>query len=110
MEDDLQSSLEVLHQGGILLYPTDTVWGIGCDATNETAIAKIFELKNKGTWVPINANEVSASITYINGKKSVTEFYYGNSFMSQSTRGIYKNSQIKSITITDNKGNKRQIQ
>ena len=47
MEDDLQSSLEVLHQGGILLYPTDTVWGIGCDATNETAIAKIFELKKR---------------------------------------------------------------
>ncbi len=71
---------------------------------------KIFELKNKGTWIPINANEVSASITYINGKKSITEFYYGNSFMSQSTRGIYKNSQIKSISITDNKGNKRVVQ
>ncbi|MFZ9473430.1 MAG: Sua5/YciO/YrdC/YwlC family protein, partial [Sediminibacterium sp.] len=33
MEDDLQSSIEVLRKGGLILYPTDTVWGIGCDAT-----------------------------------------------------------------------------
>ena len=62
MEDDLQSSLEVLHQGGILLYPTDTVWGIGCDATNESAIAKIFELKKRAdslTFIVLVANEES---------------------------------------------------
>ncbi len=62
MEDDLQSSLEVLHQGGILLYPTDTVWGIGCDATNETAIAKIFELKKRAdsmAFIVLVANEES---------------------------------------------------
>jgi L-threonylcarbamoyladenylate synthase len=62
MEDDLQSSLEVLHQGGILLYPTDTVWGIGCDATNETAIAKIFELKKRTdsmAFIVLVANEES---------------------------------------------------
>ena len=42
MEDDLQASLEVLQQGGLILYPTDTIWGIGCDATNENAVAKIL--------------------------------------------------------------------
>ncbi|MFZ9220914.1 MAG: L-threonylcarbamoyladenylate synthase, partial [Sediminibacterium sp.] len=47
MEDDLQSSIEVLRKGGLILYPTDTVWGIGCDATNETAVAKVFELKKR---------------------------------------------------------------
>ena len=47
MEADLQSSIEVLRQGGLILYPTDTVWGIGCDATNETAVAKIFDLKKR---------------------------------------------------------------
>ena len=35
-------ALEVLKRGGVILYPTDTVWGIGCDATNEEAVAKVF--------------------------------------------------------------------
>jgi len=38
---------EVLRQGGIILYPTDTIWGIGCDATNEKAVARIYELKKR---------------------------------------------------------------
>ena len=71
---------------------------------------KIFELKKPGIWIPVAANELSASIVYKNGQKAKAEFYYGSSFMSQSTRGIYKNDQIKSITIIDNKGNKRVVQ
>ena len=39
--------VEVLRAGGLILYPTDTVWGIGCDATNEEAVKKIFELKRR---------------------------------------------------------------
>lgn len=45
--EDLQSALTVLRQGGIILYPTDTVWGIGCDATNPEAVARIFALKQR---------------------------------------------------------------
>ena len=45
MEKELQAALEVLRQGGLILYPTDTVWGIGCDATNEEAVAKVYALK-----------------------------------------------------------------
>ena len=45
--DDIQACLEVLQKGGIILYPTDTVWGIGCDATNEAAVKRIFELKKR---------------------------------------------------------------
>jgi hypothetical protein len=71
---------------------------------------KIFELKRKGTWLPYFANEVSALLEYKNGKKAKTEIYYGSSFMSQSTRGIYKNESIKTITIIDSKGNKRIVQ
>jgi hypothetical protein len=71
---------------------------------------KIFELKRKGTWVPYFANEVAALLEYKNGKKAKTEIYYGSSFMSQSTRGVYKNDLIKSITIIDQKGNKRVVQ
>lgn len=45
--EDLQQALKVLQEGGIILYPTDTVWGIGCDATNAEAVAKIYALKRR---------------------------------------------------------------
>jgi len=44
---DISECLSVLKSGGIILYPTDTVWGIGCDATNAEAVAKIYELKSR---------------------------------------------------------------
>ena len=44
---DIEESLKVLYAGGLILYPTDTVWGIGCDATNADAVAKIYALKNR---------------------------------------------------------------
>lgn len=47
MEKELRKTLSVLKQGGIILYPTDTVWGIGCDATNSEAVAKIYKLKKR---------------------------------------------------------------
>ena len=43
----MQKALEVLRSGGIILYPTDTVWGIGCDATDPAAVAKIYEIKKR---------------------------------------------------------------
>ena len=45
MDREIGLAIEVLRKGGIILYPTDTVWGIGCDATNEEAVAKIYALK-----------------------------------------------------------------
>jgi L-threonylcarbamoyladenylate synthase len=45
--NDIESCLEVLREGGLILYPTDTVWGIGCDATNASAVEKIFALKKR---------------------------------------------------------------
>jgi L-threonylcarbamoyladenylate synthase len=47
MKDDIKKALEVLNAGGIILYPTDTIWGIGCDATNEEAIKKVYQLKQR---------------------------------------------------------------
>ncbi|NML22533.1 threonylcarbamoyl-AMP synthase [Pseudoflavitalea sp. G-6-1-2] len=44
---DVEKCLETLHSGGVILYPTDTVWGIGCDATNNEAVKKIYEIKNR---------------------------------------------------------------
>ena len=45
MENEVKNCVEILKNGGIILYPTDTIWGIGCDATNENAVKKIYELK-----------------------------------------------------------------
>lgn len=46
-ENDIINCLEVLKKGGTILYPTDTVWGIGCDATNEVAVEKLYRLKRR---------------------------------------------------------------
>lgn len=47
MIEDIKKACEVLQAGGIILYPTDTIWGIGCDATNEKAVQRIYELKQR---------------------------------------------------------------
>ena len=46
-QEDIQKAVEVMRKGGIILYPTDTVWGIGCDATNSEAVAKIYKIKHR---------------------------------------------------------------
>ena len=46
-EKDIEKCLETLKSGGLILYPTDTVWGVGCDATNEKAVEKIYKLKKR---------------------------------------------------------------
>lgn len=61
MQQEIQKAFEVLQNGGIILYPTDTVWGIGCDATNAQAVAKIYALKKK--------TENQAMICLMNGEK-----------------------------------------
>lgn len=47
MNDDIKNAFDVLVAGGLILYPTDTVWGLGCDATNEDAVRKVYELKQR---------------------------------------------------------------
>lgn len=46
-KEEISKALDVLQSGGIILYPTDTIWGIGCDATNEAAVERIFKLKGR---------------------------------------------------------------
>ena len=50
MEQELKKALEVLHKGGTILYPTDTVWGIGCDARSKDAVDKIFKIKQRAEY------------------------------------------------------------
>ena len=47
MTDDIRAAVQVLRKGGIILYPTDTIWGIGCDATNPAAVERIYEIKQR---------------------------------------------------------------
>ena len=57
--EDIKKAIEVLNAGGIILYPTDTVWGIGCDATNAEAVEKIYRLKRR--------NDAKAMISLVDG-------------------------------------------
>lgn len=67
-EEDIQSCLSQLNKGGLILYPTDTVWGIGCDATNAVAVKRIFELKKRvdsKAMILLVENE-AAIVNYVN--------------------------------------------
>lgn len=46
-KEDIKRACEVMNKGGVILYPTDTVWGIGCDATNEEAVKRVYEIKRR---------------------------------------------------------------
>ena len=46
-KEDIRRALEVMNQGGVILYPTDTIWGLGCDATNPEAVKRIYEIKQR---------------------------------------------------------------
>lgn len=46
-ENDVQQCLDVLKKGGVILYPTDTIWGLGCDATNKEAVQRIYNIKQR---------------------------------------------------------------
>lgn len=52
-QHDIDACLEILDAGGLILYPTDTIWGIGCDATNEMAVEKIYRLKQRPDHKPM---------------------------------------------------------
>lgn len=63
---DIEQSLKVLNRGGLILYPTDTVWGIGCDATNAQAVSKIYKLKQRP--------DEKAMITLVADEKDVMQY------------------------------------
>ncbi|PKB17872.1 L-threonylcarbamoyladenylate synthase [Flavobacterium sp. 5] len=63
LNQEIINAYEVIKEGGIILYPTDTVWGIGCDATNPEAVAKIYKLKQRA--------ETQSMICLMNGEKMI---------------------------------------
>ncbi len=65
-EKDIENCLSVLREGGLILYPTDTVWGIGCDATNAKAVEKIYALKKRP--------DEKAMIVLVAGEREVLQY------------------------------------
>ncbi|WP_316787188.1 L-threonylcarbamoyladenylate synthase [Pedobacter frigiditerrae] len=70
MRQEINNALEVLKNGGVILYPTDTVWGLGCDATNEEAVAKVNALKGRSADKSLiilldNENKLQSYVTEI---------------------------------------------
>jgi L-threonylcarbamoyladenylate synthase len=92
MESEIQKALEVLHGGGILLYPTDTVWGLGCDATNADAVSRIFKIKKRVS---------SKSLIVLLSGVNQLELYVQD--VPEAARGFISNS-TKPLSIIYNKG------
>lgn len=73
MDNEIRQAVEVLRRGGIILYPTDTVWGIGCDATNASAVEKIYRLKrseNKKSMLVL-VDSADSAARYVNRAPAV---------------------------------------
>ena len=68
-QDDIEKSLKILRHGGVILYPTDTIWGLGCDATNDEAVEKIFNVK---------ARDESKSLIVLVNSEQMLERYVDN--------------------------------
>jgi len=105
----LESGLFLPGNGKALVKLTNAKGEYLMAASQNKGPLKIYKSKIIQTSIKVMPNEVAAIITYTNGKTRKEEFYYGQSFLSQSGRSILKNDKIKSITIIDNKGNRRTI-
>lgn len=65
-DEDIRQSIETLRKGGIILYPTDTIWGLGCDATNSGAVEKIFSIKER--------DESKSLLVLVNGEAMLERY------------------------------------
>ena len=97
---DLQEALRVLRSGGIIVYPTDTVWGIGCDATNEEAVRRIYALKqredSKSMLVLLDS---PAKLPYYIGEVPETAWALLEATGDTGTPGSRDTEDIKPMTI-----------
>ena len=90
MNLEIKKSIEVLQEGKTILYPTDTVWGIGCDATNKGAVAEIFKIKKR--------NESKSLVILVDGLQMLEKF------LGSITNNIIEilNSTVRPTTIVYN--------
>ena len=91
-ENDIINSIKVLHNAGIILYPTDTIWGLGCDAINEVAIRKIYLLKKreeKKSMIILLAHGNEIKNYVLNPSKKIIDFLLQQ---KKPTTAIFKNA------------------
>ena len=86
-ENDINECIAVLQSGGLILYPTDTIWGIGCDAANENAVAKIYALKKR-------ADEKSMVVLVADEQTITTYVTQPNLKVFDYIKGIYKPTTV----------------
>jgi L-threonylcarbamoyladenylate synthase len=86
MQTEIDKALATLKEGGLILYPTDTIWGIGCDATNTDAIAKIFKLKKR-----VDSKALISLVASKEQLLSITETIPDLDMTSSPTTIIYPN-------------------
>jgi L-threonylcarbamoyladenylate synthase len=92
-EDDIQKSLKILESGGTLLYPTDTIWGLGCDATSRSAVEKIYKIKRRSEAksMIILIDSIEKLSTYIEKVPDITEDLLAS--ISNPVTIIYSNAR-----------------
>ncbi len=103
-ENDIINSLKFLDADGIILYPTDTIWGIGCDATNATAVQKIFELKKrpeKKSMIILVSDQNMISSYVLNPSEKILNLI---SSAKNPTTAIFKNVINLSSNLTNEDG------
>ena len=80
----MAGALKTLREGGTILYPTDTVWGIGCDATNPEAVAKVFEIKKR----PDSKSLVLLAANLDMVVKYIKQIYQKNGIVMKKKNGL----------------------
>lgn len=90
MQTEIHNAFEVIKNGGIILYPTDTVWGLGCDATNEEAVKKIYALKQR--------EESKSMLVLVNGERMLYQVF---NEVPQAAWEIWDNTQKPTTLILD---------
>ncbi len=103
MQEEINKCIKILKAGGLILYPTDTVWGIGCDATNEAAVEKIYQLKQRSdakSLIVLIANDAMLNKSV----KDVPELAWDLIDLSETpTTIVYENGRnlAKNVLATD---------
>ncbi len=99
MKSDIEKAIETLKRGGVILYPTDTIWGLGCDATNDKAVQKIYKIKKRKETkaMVVLVNSVDKINNYIDKVPELALELIQSS--NQPTTIIYENAQNLAPTL-----------
>ena len=99
MKKEIDNTIKVLEKGGVILYPTDTIWGIGCDATNCEAISKIFKIKKRN-----NSKALISLVSDSKHLKEITGFIPKIDITSKPTTIVYNSASKISTKLLSKNG------